>query len=68
MKWGTDELERRQLPGIIVASEAGYGLYIKFGFEPQGKWDEDLEKWGGRGRYMNTVLTRYPTKEKEEAI
>ena len=67
MEWGVDELERRQVPGVIVATEAGYGLYVKCGFVVQETWDEDLAKWGGRGGYMNAVLTRYPKKIGEAA-
>ena len=60
IEWGTDELERRQVPSIIVATQAGYGLYMKSGFVTQDTWDEDLSRWGGSGSYMNAVLTRYP--------
>ena len=67
MDWGINELERRQVPGLIVATEAGYELYSKRGFEGREIWDEDLTRWGGSGNDMNAVLTRYP-KKREKAV
>lgn len=66
MQWGTDELERRQLSSLIVATEAGYELYVKHGFKPVETWDQDLEPWGGKGIYKNTLLTRYPKEQMED--
>ncbi len=60
MEWGIEELERKHLPSVIIATEAGYGLYLKYGYTLQETWHVDLSKWGGKGTYMNALLTRYP--------
>ena len=63
MKWGTDKLEEIKVPGFIVATDQGYGLYIKHGFREVERWEVDMGRWpqwGGNGTYMNVFLTRHP--------
>lgn len=63
MKWGTDKLEETKVPGFILASEQGYGLYIKHGFHEVDRWEVDMGQWpqlGRSGSYKNVFLTRQP--------
>ena len=60
MEWGVQESERRQLPSTVVSTQAGYGLYVKHGYEEQERWEADLTNYGGGGTYFNAILTRYP--------
>lgn len=65
MQWGTERLEETQIPGFIIASDQGYGLYIKNGFKEVERWEVDLDQWsqlGGNGIYKNVYLTRQPAR------
>ncbi|KAK3168163.1 hypothetical protein OEA41_004609 [Lepraria neglecta] len=58
-----DKLEEMKVPGFIVATDQGYGLYIKHGFREVERWEVDMGRWpqwGGNGMYMNVFLTRHP--------
>lgn len=62
MKWGTDKLEEMKVPGFIVSTDQGYGLYIKHGFKEIERWETDLSRWQpGQGMYKNVFLTRMPS-------
>lgn len=58
MKWGTEKIEQMKGQSIIIATEEGYGLYVKHGFTEVERMDVDLEQWGGHGRYTSAILTR----------
>lgn len=61
MKWGTDKLEEMKVPGFIVSSDQGYGLYLKHCFKEIDRWETDLSRWPpGQGMYKNVFLTRMP--------
>lgn len=61
MKWGTDKLEEMKVPGFIVSSDQGYGLYLKHGFKEIERWETDLSRWPpGQGKYKNVFMTRMP--------
>lgn len=63
MKWGTDKLEEIKVPGFIIATDQGFGLYIKHGFKKVEHWEVDLgqwPQWGEAGAYKNVFLTREP--------
>ena len=62
MKWGIDKLEEMKVPGFIVATDQGYGLYLKYGFKEIERWEFDMNQWSpGKGMYMNVFLTRFPS-------
>jgi len=63
MKWGTEKLEEMKVPGFIISTDQGYGLYVKHGFREVERWEVDLGRWaqlGGSGPYKNVYLTRIP--------
>ena len=62
MRWGTDKLEEMKVPGFIVSTNQGYGLYLKHGFQEIGRWEVDMSWWPpGEGMYKNAFLTRMPS-------
>ena len=62
MKWGTDKLEEMKVPGFIVSTHQGYGLYLKHGFKEMGRWEVDMSQWPpAEGMYKNVFLTRMPS-------
>ena len=62
MRWGTDKLEEMKVPGFIVSTNQGYGLYLKHGFQEIGRWEVDMSRWPpGEGMYKNAFLTRMPS-------
>ena len=68
MKWGTDRLEEMQVPSFIIATDQGYGLYIRHGYKEIERWEIDMGRWpqwGWNGMYKNVFLTRYPAKPAE---
>ena len=59
MRWGIDKLDEMKVPGFIIATEQGYGLYIKHGFKEIERWEVDMSQWPpGHGTYKNIFLTR----------
>ena len=61
MVWGTDKLEEMKVPGFIVSTDQGYGLYLKHGFNENERWETDMSQWpSGQGMYKNVFLTRMP--------
>lgn len=59
MKWGTDKLEEMKVPGFILSTAQGYGLYLKHGFKEIERWETDMSRWPpGQGMYKNVFLTR----------
>lgn len=62
MKWGTDKIEEMKVPGFIVSTDQGYGLYLKHGFKEIERWETDMSRWPpGKGMYKNVFLTRMPS-------
>ena len=61
MEWGEEEFTKRDVPSVIAATEAGFGLYLKHGYEERQRYYVDLGKFGGEGRYFNAVLTKFPS-------
>ena len=62
MEWGIDKLEEMNVPGFIVSTNEGYGLYLKHGFKEIGRWEVDMSRWPpGEGMYKNAFLTRMPS-------
>ena len=62
VKWGTDKLEEMKVPGYIVSTDQGYGLYIKHGFKEYERWEVDMSRWPpGEGMYKNAFLIRMPS-------
>lgn len=65
MEWGNTKQEEMQLPGFMVATDQGYGLYIKHGYKEVDRWEADMGRWpqwGGHGMYKNVFLVREPSK------
>lgn len=61
MKWGIEKLEEMQVPGFIVSTDQGYGLYLKHGFKEIERWEVDMSRWPpAEGMYKNVFLTRMP--------
>ena len=61
MKWGIDKLEEMKVPGFIVSTDQGFGLYLKHGFKEMERWEVDMGRWPpGQGMYKNVFLTRTP--------
>lgn len=61
MKWGIDKLEEMKVPGFIISSDEGYGLYLKHDFKEIERWEVDLRRWPpAHGMYKNVYLTRMP--------
>lgn len=61
MDWGNAKQEELGLPGFIVASDQGYGLYLKHGYQETERWEFDMAEWahlGGSGWYRNVYLVR----------
>lgn len=62
MDWGVGKLEEMKVPGYIVSTNQGYGLYLKHGFKEIGRWEVDMSQWPpGEGMYKNAFLTRMPS-------
>lgn len=64
MKWGTDRLEATKIPGFIVSTDEGYGLYLKHGYKEIESWEADMSRWpelGVNGKYKNAYLVRHPS-------
>jgi ribosomal protein S18 acetylase RimI-like enzyme len=56
LRW---ELERAREMGkrvILIASPEGAGLYKKYGFVELEKLTMNLEEYGGRGSYVQTIM------------
>lgn len=60
MQWGIDRLEEMRIPGFVIATEQGSGLYLKYGFKEIERWEVDMERWGKEGVYKNIFLVRQP--------
>ena len=59
VKWGTDIADHKGLPCYLEASENGYGLYLKHGFDlMDDNIDLDMSKYGGRGWYQFKCMVR----------
>ena len=58
MKWGTDKLQEMKVPGFIISTDQGYGLYLKHVFKEIERWETDMSRWPpGQGMYKNVFLT-----------
>ena len=61
MKFGTDKIEEMKVPGFIIATVQGHGLYLKHGFKEVDRWEVDMNEWSpGKGMYKNVFLTKFP--------
>ena len=61
VKWGTDRIEAMKVPGFVIATNQGYGLYLKHGFKEVDRWEADMSRWPpGQGIYKNIFLTKMP--------
>ena len=60
MKWGQDEMEKRNLQSVIVATPRGSGLYTQFGYKEIETWGCDLRPYGGPEFYTNTLFVKFP--------
>lgn len=45
LKWGTEKLEEMNVPGFIVSTDQGYGLYLKDGSKENERWEVDMSRW-----------------------
>lgn len=62
LKWGIEKLEEMNVPGFIVSTDQGYGLYLKHGFKEIERWEVDMSRWPpAQGMYKNVFLTRMPS-------
>ena len=62
MTWGTDKLDEMKVPGFIVSTDQGYGLYLKHGFKKIEHWEVGMSQWSSeKGTYKNAFLTRMPS-------
>jgi GNAT superfamily N-acetyltransferase len=59
----TKAVDDEDLKAYIEASEIGKSLYARFGFTPVFERVFELEKYGGSGRDVNTVMLR-PSRSK----
>ncbi|KAJ4301229.1 hypothetical protein N0V90_003320 [Kalmusia sp. IMI 367209] len=64
VKWGCDRADKSQLPVFLEASDAGKGLYQKYGFETVHTEWFDLSKYdpSSTGLEANTCMIRQPKK------
>lgn len=46
LKWGCDKADERGLISVLHASQAGFGLYLKHGFEVRKVREFDLQPYG----------------------
>ena len=61
MKFGTDKIEEMKVPGFIISTVQGHGLYLKHGFKEVDRWEVDMNQWSpGEGMYKNIFLTKLP--------
>lgn len=64
VEWGTDRLEEEmKVPGFIISTDQGFGLYVRHLFRKLERWEVDLGQWpqfGGSGPYKDVYLIRQP--------
>ncbi|KAJ4345102.1 hypothetical protein N0V95_005915 [Ascochyta clinopodiicola] len=62
IKWGTSQADAAQLPCFLESSVMGRPLYARCGFTPRHEEVFDLQKYGGEGKDINTVMIRDPVR------
>ena len=64
MRAGIAQMEEKGLPSVIIATEAGNALYMKYGYQVVGRWSVNLREFGGPDSYDNTILVKSPAASK----
>jgi ribosomal protein S18 acetylase RimI-like enzyme len=62
VEWGTKKADELGLPIYLEATQAGFGLYKRHGFEEIDVFDLDLDKYGGTGVFRAPLMMREPKK------
>ena len=60
IKWGCDIAQEHGVPAFLEATTAGLPVYQKSGFREVGKFEFDLEKYGGIGSKINVQMAKHP--------
>jgi hypothetical protein len=61
VQWGMDKAEEKGWQVYIEASEAGEGLYLRYGLKEVDRVDVDLEPWGAeKGEWHRYALLHKP--------
>jgi ribosomal protein S18 acetylase RimI-like enzyme len=56
LRWGLKLAVERGKRIFVYASPEGRALYEKFGFEVVGEVEMDMEKYGGKGMYIESIM------------
>lgn len=62
IQWGIRLADQYGLPMTLEATEAGRDIYAKYGFEEVTRTVDDLEPYGGDGKYTHYFMVR-PSKK-----
>ncbi|RMZ88654.1 hypothetical protein DV736_g4113, partial [Chaetothyriales sp. CBS 134916] len=57
VKWGTDRADDYNLPAYLEASQSGYSVYQKYGFEEVDHLTVQISQWGGQN-FVNYCMIR----------
>ena len=60
VQWGTRIADEAGLPCYLEASEAGYSLYRRHGFEDVEVLEWDAREWGAEGVCRYVCMVRAP--------
>ena len=56
LEWGLEKAIEEGMRVYLTATEMASGLYLKHGFKVEGAVTMDLQKYGGKGEYTQTVM------------
>ena len=64
LQWGTERADGAGLEIYLESTKEGKPLYEKFGFETVHIKEQELEKYGGRGKDKHWIMVRKPQMKK----
>lgn len=62
VEWGTKRADERGLKSVLMASEAGLGVYLKHGFKVVKEIEMDLRLYGLEATELRRWMVRDPVK------
>lgn len=62
VEWGTQRADQRGLKSVLMASEAGLGVYLKHGFKVVKEIEMDLRPYGVEATEVRRWMVREPLK------
>jgi GNAT superfamily N-acetyltransferase len=60
IEWGTQRADERGLKCVLMASEAGFGAYLKHGFKVVREVEMDLRPYGVEATELRRWMIREP--------